>query len=57
MKTKDFIVDITRLRREEKSYESIARWLAVNKGFSITGAAVRSAVLVFENEKKAIEAV
>lgn len=53
VKTKDFICDILRLREERKSYEGIAKWLAENKGFAVTGAAVRSAVLVFENEKRA----
>lgn len=51
-KTKDFISEILVLREQGFSYEYIAKWLAENKNFAITGAAVRSAVLAYENEKR-----
>lgn len=53
VKTKDYIEEILELRSKNISYEGIATWLAVNRKFSVTGAAVRSALLVYENKQRA----
>lgn len=47
--TADFADDILALRAKGESYEGIARWLAVHKGFVVSGVAVRAFVVKQEN--------
>ncbi|HGJ5866246.1 MAG TPA: hypothetical protein ACHBZ9_05150 [Arsenophonus nasoniae] len=52
-KTRDFKEDIFRLRSEGMSYENIAIWLAANRSFAVTGAAIRS----FIKSQKVLDAL